>query len=324
MEKNLYPLKFKPIFKEKIWGGRNLETLLERRLPQDKKIGESWEICDRGEDQSIVENGPFKGKTLHQLISFFGQKLLGNHFQPPFNRFPLLFKIIDAQEDLSLQVHPNDSYAKAHEKNDSGKTEMWHVIHAEKDAKIYCGLKKGIDKTSFKTTINQNKIEDEVKVYYANTADTFFIPAGTVHALGKGNVVIEIQQNSDLTYRLSDWGRIGLDGKLRPLHIEKSLDVIQFQPSKETSLSGKVTRSTLGVECPYFRVKEEAHQKPFSESIGNEAFQVWIILEGKGSIAGQPFKKGDFMLIPAHIGKVAVELELPLQMLRVLPGNHGE
>ena len=317
MKKDLYPIKFNPIFKEKIWGGRNLETLLGKPLPQGRKIGESWEICDREGDQTTVQNGIYQGLSLHELMTQLKQSLLGNRFDAIPKRFPLLFKIIDAHDDLSLQVHPDDHYAAIHEKVDPGKTEMWYVLHTQDSSRIYCGLKKKTDLQIFKDALQSSQsVTDYLQIYSPHAGDVFFIPAGTVHALGKGNVVIEVQENSDITYRLSDWGRIGDDGKPRPLHIEKGIEVAQIDSKAGAPLfQKKGAKNQSLLECSYFRVSETIYGPPSIENIDPQACQVWTILEGKGTLESKPYDKGDFILIPAHIGKVSVQ---PASLTRIL------
>ncbi|MBI1884051.1 MAG: class I mannose-6-phosphate isomerase [Chlamydiae bacterium] len=322
MNKTLYPFKFIPLLKEKIWGGRNLEKILGRPLPPGQKIGESWEICDRSEDQTCVQNGPFQGQSLHELMNTLGEALLGNSFTKIPRRFPLLFKIIDAQEDLSLQVHPSDAYAELHEKGDPGKTEMWYVLESKKGAQNYCGLKKGISRDTFRKALNSKEIFKCLQIYPTQAGDVFFLPAGTVHALGKGNMVIEIQENSDLTYRLSDWGRVGSDGKPRALHLDQGIHVIEFKSSGKIPFYQKARSNQTWVQCPYFKVSEKKYIKEEAEEISPLFFQVWIILEGEGEIESESFQKGDFILIPAHAGKISVMPHISTRILKVLPGEN--
>lgn len=313
-------MKFLPLFKEKIWGGRNIEKIFGKTLPPHQKIGESWEICDRGEDQSIVQNGPYRGKTLHELMLALGKILMGDSFSEIPQRFPLLFKVIDAQDDLSLQVHPDDTYAARNEKGDTGKTEMWYVIHSKEGAKIFCGLKKGVDLAQLKKNLGSKNIEDLLEVFNPKAGDVFFLPSGTVHALGKGNAVIEIQENSDVTYRLSDWGRVGDDGKPRPLHIEKGMEVISLKKEYKR-ISAQERKNEMLIECPYFSVREMCFNHTQANEVKPQTFQVWIILEGNGSLNNEPFGKGDFFLIPAHLENVQIIPQNPTRLLKVWPGT---
>lgn len=318
----LYPLKFKPLYQEKIWGGRNLERVLGRKI-NSSHIGESWEICDRGKDQTPVENGDWAGQTLHEVMTRLGTSFLGDQFQQIPEKFPLLFKIIDAQDDLSIQVHPNDEEARKYREKDPGKTEMWYVLNSAQEAKVYCGLKEGIKPDEFKKSLTSSFLH-YLHTYETHPGDVFFIPAGTVHALGKGNVVIEIQENSDITYRLSDWGRLGNDGKPRPLHIEQGLEVTQFQAQiKPFHLTANARSETL-VSCPYFEVQEMSAAGSYSETIPRSSFQVWISIEGEGLLNGVKYQKGDFILLPAHIGKMSLSAESPTKFLKVfIPSKKG-
>jgi mannose-6-phosphate isomerase len=236
-------------------------------------------------------------------------------------RFPILFKIIDAQDDLSLQVHPGDEYAALHEKTDPGKTEMWYVFHAQDCARIYCGLKKKTDLKTFKKALKSNQpVTEHLQIYSPQAGDAYFIPAGTVHALGKGNVVIEVQQNSDITYRLNDWGRMDDDGKPRPLHIEKGIQVTAVDSNSGAPLyQQKGAKKQSLVECPYFNVFETISNESSIEKIDPQTCQVWTILEGKGKLEGEAYHKGDFILIPAHIGEVAIQPSSRTRMLITFP-----
>ena len=219
------PLFFDPIYKSIIWGGRNLERIFNRSLPEGK-VAESWEISNHGKDNSIITNGEFKGKSLNELLNKFGSKLVGKKCSS--ERFPLLIKLIDANDKLSVQVHPDNEYAKIHD-NDLGKTEMWYIIDAKPNAKLICGVKSGTTKKQFEEAIKNNTLNEYLNYVDVKKGDTIFIPSGTVHAILDGIVIAEIQQNSDTTYRVYDWGRVGKDGKPRELHVEKALDVINFE-----------------------------------------------------------------------------------------------
>ena len=314
----LYPLKFHPLLKEKIWGGRKLETMLGRSLPAGQSIGESWEICDRGLDQTVVANGHFAGKSLHELMSSLGQDLMGTQYTTLPPRFPLLFKIIDAQNDLSLQVHPDDAYAQKYENHDSGKTEMWYVLQADPTAKIYCGTTSDINLEKFRHDLNSERIKKHLQVHPAAPGDVFFIPAGVIHAIGRGSLVIEIQENSDLTYRLSDWGRIGNDGKPRPLHIEQGLSVIDTKINTHIQVKKKYQDEVL-VKCKYFTTRHVIPKGISLLKIPRDTFQVWTLLSGSGMINGVKVQKGDFVLIPAAIGIVDGTFSDEARLLEIRP-----
>src|SRR5579859_6328112 len=221
----LYQLTFKPIFKERVWGGRKLEQLYKKELPAGAVIGESWEISDRPGDASVVANGPLAGKDLRWLMEHHAAELLGAAAAKT-DRFPLLVKILDAAEKLSLQVHPPASVAAA--LGGEPKTEMWYVAEADPGADIFVGLKSGVTRSEFEQKIKDGTVADCFHRIEVGKGDVMFLPSGRVHALGAGSVIFEIQQNSDTTYRVFDWNRVGLDGKPRELHVEKSLASIDF------------------------------------------------------------------------------------------------
>lgn len=221
-------LKFEPIYQERVWGGRGLESRLGRKLPSDSRIGESWEIVDRPEAQSIIATGSHRGKTLRQVIEEDPEALMG----PGYDRnrpFPILVKWLDCQERLSLQVHPPTSIAG--ELGGEPKTENWYIAEAEHDAALLVGLKPGVTRQQFEAAINDNTLEELVGRIKVRSGDSMFVYSGRIHAIDAGNLILEIQQNSDTTYRVYDWGRTGLDGKPRQLHVEESLRSIDFSDS---------------------------------------------------------------------------------------------
>ena len=222
----LYPLAFHPIFKERIWGGRELEKLYGKKIPAGKLIGESWEISDRPGDESIVANGPFAGKSLRWLMENHAAEILGGAKPAARGRFPLLCKILDAREKLSLQVHPPAS--KAAELKGEPKTETWFIADAAPGAELFVGLKNGVTRAEFEKRISDGSVAECFHRVPVCAGNVMFLPSGRVHAIGAGLVIFEIQQNSDTTYRVFDWNRVGLDGKPRELHIPQSLESVDF------------------------------------------------------------------------------------------------
>src|SRR5512138_666986 len=222
----LYPLTFNPIFKDRVWGGRRLEQLYRKSLPPGVPIGESWEISDRPGDVSVIANGPLAGKDLHWVVENHPRELLGNRSLHA-GRFPLLIKILDAQDKLSLQVHPPASKAAA--LGGEPKTEMWYIADAEPGAELYVGLRRGSTRAEFEAKLKTGTVAECFHRLEVKAGDTMFLPSGRVHAIGSGLVIFEIQQNSDTTYRVFDWNRVGLDGKPRQLHVAESLASIDFQ-----------------------------------------------------------------------------------------------
>ncbi|MDP3980420.1 MAG: mannose-6-phosphate isomerase [Chlamydiota bacterium] len=319
----LYPYKFKPIPKIKPWGGELLYKLFQRHTKLAGKVGESWEISDRQDDQSIVSNGPLAGTSLHELITHYQDKLMGQS-QCVQGRFPLLLKLIDAQDDLSLQVHPPDDYAFTNE-NESGKTEMWYILHAEPQAIIYCGLKHNISIDQFHRALLNNDPIACLQTYQVKTGDAYYLPAGTVHALGKGIVVAEIQENSDQTYRLYDWGRTDKDGNTRPLHVEKGLQVIRQEHNQNYRLkegNDPILPSKLLVRCKHFSVFENIIQSPQTYIVEHNSFEILTIIQGHGILEHEhqslDINKGDFILIPAHLNNFLISPQAPLQVLRTI------
>ena len=218
----LHPLMFEPRLKARVWGGRTLEALYGKAVPPDEPIGESWEIADRPGDESVIANGPYQGRTLRWLMEQDAAALIGDAAPAPGGRFPLLCKILDARDKLSLQVHPPAPALG------EPKTEMWYVAQADPGAEIYVGLRRGITREQFERALQDGTVADCFHRVAVRTGDTMFLPSGRVHAIGAGLVIFEIQQNSDTTFRVFDWNRVGLDGRPRDLHVSESLQSIDF------------------------------------------------------------------------------------------------
>lgn len=313
---SLYPLILKPIFKEKPWGGRRLETLLGKNLPPDMPIGESWELAVRREERSVIANGPLAGKTLLEVGNARRDDIYG--ISPVTgNRFPLLIKFIDAKDTLSVQVHPDDKYVLLHEDaRDSGKDEMWYILHAEPASSIILGLREGTTPGEIVRFLERKNPRDlqlqlgkktcfnEIPV---REGDAFYIPAGMVHAIGGGIVLAEIQQNSDITYRLYDWDRVDNEGKPRELHIKKALDVINYSQTNVRKLDVVTTyegknKKTVLLDCPCFVVELlEINQETDERTSDN--FSIISLLEGRLTIQCGGGKtdvlKGETVFIPA-------------------------
>ncbi len=279
MTNDLYPLRFRPLFRRYVWGGRRLQTTLGKALPEGDDYAESWEIVDHGADQSVVAHGPLAGRSLHDLVDEFGAQLLGRH--APQVQFPLLFKFLDAHRNLSVQVHPNDEQASRLDPPDLGKTEAWVILAAEPGSKLYAGLKRGFDQAAFRREISRGTAELCLSQLAPQVGDCVFVPAGTVHALGAGLVVAEIQQASDTTYRLYDWNRVGVDGKPRPLHIEQGLQVIDYDRGPIVPQQPKPTQNSAVqrlVECDKF-VLDRWQLKSRHTLGGDDRFHILAVLE---------------------------------------------
>src|SRR5271154_6191459 len=280
----LYPLTFHPIFKERIWGGREIEKLYGKKLPPGKAIGESWEISDRPNDESIIANGQFAGKSLRWLMEKHARELLGDAKPASENRFPLLIKILDAREKLSLQVHPPAS--KAAELGGELKTEMWFIADAAPGAELFVGLKRGVTRAEFEEKISDGSVADCFYRVPVRAGDTMFLPSGRVHAIGAGLVIFEIQQNSDTTYRVFDWNRVGLDGKPRELHVAQSLASIgfnDFEPKlagEKFSGDGKI-KSRLLVRDKFFNVEHLEMKADAVAKLKEQKLQIIAAVNGQ-------------------------------------------
>ncbi|CAA9202852.1 type I phosphomannose isomerase catalytic subunit [Flavobacterium collinsii] len=305
MNIKLYPLQFVPILKDRIWGGEKLKTILNKPTTS-KNTGESWELSTVDGDVSVVSNGVLKGRSLMRLIAEMPNEILGTKVYSQFGKqFPLLFKYLDAHEDLSIQVHPNDELAKKRH-NSFGKTEMWYVMQADPDARIIVGFKEDSNKEEYLKHLNDKtlvSILDEVK---ANAGDVFFLETGTVHAIGAGLVVAEIQQTSDVTYRLYDFDRTDAQGNKRELHIDLALDAINYKKVEtQKEYETKVNTSNVVVDCPYFTTNLIPLESKVKISKSGETFTVYMCIDGDFKIEYEGFegfyRKGDTVLVPAEI-----------------------
>jgi mannose-6-phosphate isomerase len=303
MSIKIYPLQFEPILKERIWGGEKLKTVLNKPIVS-KITGESWELSTVEGDISIVANGELKGKSLTELIDEQPNEILGTSVYNRFGKqFPLLFKYLDAREDLSIQVHPNDQLAKERH-NSFGKTEMWYVMQADADARIIVGFKEDSSKEEYLENLNNKtlvSILDDVK---AKAGDVFFLETGTVHAIGAGLVVAEIQQTSDITYRLYDFDRVDAQGNKRELHVDLALDAINYKKVDTYKKYEKtINESNVVVDCPYFTTNFIPLNGVVKVNKKGDTFTVYMCIEGTFEIRHEnvtyQYKKGDTVLIPA-------------------------
>ena len=320
----LYPFTFYPIFKERVWGGREIERLYGKKLPPGPPIGESWEISDRPGDASVIANGPLAGKNLRWLMENQRAELLGSAKPANENRFPLLIKILDAREKLSLQVHPPAK--KAAGLGGEPKTEMWFIADAAPGAKLYAGLKRGITRAEFERRVQDGSVAQCFHHIPVRTGDAMFLPSGRVHAIGAGLVIFEIQQNSDTTYRVFDWNRVGLDGKPRELHIAQSLASINFEdfePSLvEQKFSGtdKIKIRPL-VRDPLFNVEAVEMKTGTSLDLKPCKLQIVATVHGKLEVRSGSnsvnLSAGQFCLVPACLERTEVRTKSDAVLLRV-------
>jgi len=298
-----YPLTFTPILKDRIWGGTKLKTYLNKPIVSET-TGESWEISTVPGDISVVNNGVLKGKNINEIIDLYPEEILGKSVISRFGKqFPLLFKFIDAKEDLSIQLHPNDALAKARH-NSFGKTEMWYVMQADESARLVVGFKNDSNQQEYLAHLENKNLIDLLNEFPVSKGDVFFLETGTIHAIGAGVVVAEIQQTSDVTYRIYDWDRVDANGNGRELHTELALDAINYYTTtSKIDYKEEANKSTSVVNCPYFITNIIALQETFIWKRTKEAFTVFMCTNGQFEmiVNGEilRYRMGDTILIPA-------------------------
>jgi len=288
-------LSFKPVYQERVWGGRTLETFLGRKLPGTRPIGESWELVDRSEAQSVVVNGPWAGQTLHEVMADHSAEIMGPAW-PKERPFPILVKWLDCRERLSLQVHP--PAAVAVRLGGEPKTENWYVARAEPGAAVLAGLKSGVDAAQFRAALQDNSAESLVHRLPTLAGDSILIHSGVMHAIDGGNLILEIQQNSDTTYRVYDWGRVGLDGKPRTMHIEQSLASLAANTAGPPRIVRTADKLTVLAECPEFHITR--HRLSPGERLAVAAGQqarILSVVEGELE-CGRVVIPGENVLLP--------------------------
>ena len=305
---SLYPLKFQPILKEKVWGGSKLNNLFQKN--GTGKIGESWEISGVTENVSEVANGALKGKTLNWLLENYKEKLVGEKVYKNFdNTFPLLFKFIDANEDLSVQVHPDDVFAKKRH-NSFGKTEMWYILDVEKDARIILGFEEDITQEKYLKSVGEKRITEILNSEPVKSGDSFILYPGTVHAIGAGILLAEIQQTSDITYRIYDWDRPDTNGEMRELHTDLALEVVDFNPSNSKVDYYEEKNAPIHIgSTQFFSVNKIILSENYVRNLEAIAsFKVYMCIEGAATIESGDFseeiKKGETLLIPAQLPEI--------------------
>lgn len=322
----LYPFKFNSIFKEKVWGGTRLKALLNKNIPENTLIGESWELVDRGPDVSVIQNGFFANKTLRSTVKKIGSDLLGDrHTLDRWGRFPLLVKYLDVTGRLSVQVHPDDLFARRLNEHDPGKTELWYIIHAEPDAHIVYGCDPSLKKLDPAQGFNPS-MEKLLHVTPVTAGDVVYLPPGQVHALLGGCVLLEIQQNSDVTYRLYDWDTVGLDGKPRELHVAKALSALKIHLIQDRFLnSNSITEPRKNmVTCDYFSVDFLRIAQKSSYTCDGTSYRILVPVAGSGTLSyGAHGKKqvsvqsGEVILLPAYLGEYVIVPEGEMQVISV-------
>jgi mannose-6-phosphate isomerase len=328
------PLTFEPVFRDYIWGGRNLETRFGRKLPPGI-VAESWEISGHPSSPTVVDSGPLAGLTLPEVQARLGDRLVGTRSRWATDRkkFPLLVKLLDANRRLSVQVHPPDAYALENEGGELGKTEMWYVLYAAPGTELIYGLSRPTTPEAFRAALQHGTLSDLLHRLPIKAGDAIYVPTGTIHALLEGAVVAEIQQNSDTTYRVYDWGRVGADGKPRPLHIDKALDVTNLNLVRPTAYTPDVVWDKGGVRraeisrCRYFVVEEVKLDggAAYEGHTDGTTFEIWGCVAGQAEVGwageGLSIAAVRFVLLPAALGAFAVRAQGPATLLRAyVPG----
>ena len=300
-----YPLVFEPILQDRIWGGTKLKTDLGKNIPT-QTTGESWELSTVQDNVSVVKHGEYAGKPLTDLLEQFPAEVLGTKVHEHFGtQFPLLFKFLDAKEDLSIQVHPNDELAKKRH-NSFGKTEMWYVMQADEGSRIIVGFKEKSSPEEYLDKLKNKNLIDILNEQPVKKGDVYFLETGTIHAIGVGIVIAEIQQTSDITYRIYDWDRVDANGNGRQLHVEEALEAMNYNPTDtKKEYSKNINESNATVDCPYFTTNYYPLEGSADITKDGDSFTVYICTEGAYSINAEgknyEFKKGDTVLLPAAL-----------------------
>lgn len=308
----LYPLIFEPILQDRIWGGTKLRTDLGKENLPSETTGESWELSGVEGNVSVVKNGAYAGKSLNDLLEKYPNEVLGGRIHELFGKkFPLLFKFLDAREDLSIQVHPNDELAQERH-NSFGKTEMWYVMQADEGSRIIVGFKHKSSPEEYLEHLKDKNLIEILNEVKAKKGDVFFLETGTIHAIGAGIVIAEIQQTSDITYRIYDWDRTDAEGKSRQLHVEEALDAMNYNTTNtQKQYHTEKNKSNVMVDCPYFTTNFVPLDGIKGVEKDNDCFTVYICTEGefiiKAGGESYTFKKGDTVLIPAALKAYALE-----------------
>lgn len=323
METSLYPLKFEPILKDKIWGGTRLKTMLYKEISPANCCGESWEVSGLVGDESMITNGFLAENNLNELLEIYMTELVGEKNYEKYGLgFPLLIKFIDAQDNLSVQVHPDDELAQR-KYGQNGKTEMWHVIASEPGSGLYVGFNKTVSKAQFEEAIANGTVEEVLQFYPVQPGDTFMIPAGTVHAIGKGVLLAEIQQPSDITFRVFDWNRVDDEGNSRELHVQEALEAIDFDHQTDNfkvEYQPQLNKTVRLVRSQYFNTSLLEFDQPLNKSfVEIDSFVIYMCLDGQILLAygdeRERLETGEVVLIPAEMEEVQL---LPARKSKVL------
>ena len=319
---SLYPLKFKPIFKDKVWGGQKIKTVLKQDFGDLPNCGEAWVLSGVENEQSIVANGFLAGNELNELVEVYMGDLIGEkNFERFGNQFPILVKILDTNDWLSVQVHPDDELAKKRNLG-NGKNEMWYIMDAEKDAELICGFKKEMNKNEYLHYFENGKLKSILNYEKVEKGNVLFMPAGRVHTLGPGLMLAEIQQSSDTTYRIYDWDRIDSEGKGRDLHTEEALDAIDFRVEKKYKTAYRDIKNETSsiVKTPYFVINlMDLDKGLLKDYVSLDSFVIHLCVEGeyvlKYASGFEQVKAGEVVLIPALLNEIEIQ---PMKTAKVL------
>ena len=325
LKMQLYPMLFQPVFKDYLWGGRRLEHF-GRELPEDTHIAESWEIAAHEDGMTVVTNGELAGKSLQSVLNLLGKDLIGTHNQWALDvdKFPLLVKLLDAHQKLSLQVHPGDAYAREHEHGELGKTEMWVVLEAAPGAAIIYGLADHCTREELVQAIKHGNLSPHLNRIPIQPGDHICVPSGTLHAILAGAVIAEIQQNSNVTYRVYDWDRVGTDGQPRALHVEQALDVINYELVAPALSEPEVLDANPAFirqrlcQNPYFTTERFLIQpgETYTGCCDGRTLEIWGVIEGNVDIAGLSVSPVRFVLLPASLGTFTILAQSNAVLLR--------
>ena len=320
----LYPLKFAPVFKEKIWGGQKIKTSLGLDFSPLPNCGEVWALSGVAECQTVISNGFLEGNELNEVLEIYMDELVGEKVYSRYaNEFPILIKFIDASDWLSIQVHPDDALA-ARRNIGSGKTEMWYILDADPGAELIAGFNRKMNETTYLESLNQKKLKEVLNFEKVKKGDVFFIPSGRVHALGPGIVLAEIQQTSDTTYRIYDWDRVDSEGKSRELHTDLALAAIDFSPvdSYRTNYKHALNKPSTLVDCPFFTTNLiETDREMAKDYTALDSFVIYICVEGEATIntgeGSVSLKAGEVVLLPAVIEQATIYPSIKAKILEV-------
>lgn len=314
----IYPLKFKTIYKEKIWGGKKIKSILGKDYGNLENCGETWELSCVNGNISEVANGALSGKKISDLIKLRKEELVGEKIYQQFgDEFPLLIKFIDAAQDLSIQVHPNDQLAMQRH-NKRGKSEMWYIVQADEGAELISGFNKELDRDEFKLHNENGSLNDILNREKVEKGEVFYLPAGRIHTIGKGLLLTEIQPTTDITYRIYDFDRVDKNGNKRELHLENALDAIDFKHSQnyKTPFSDNKNETNTIITTPFFTTNKLTLDQEMSIDRSKlDCFKIYIGLGGSGVIAGESIKFGEVILVPAALKNYTIEPEGELELL---------